>query len=150
MDGGEQMTHQHNTRQMLEQWEQVDPTLRTLLAPIHNDQQYQEALGVFETLMEVVEAGADPSTLELFSLIGENIQRYEQEHHAIPHSAPEDVLRFLMEQHGLTQAELPEIGSQGVVSEVLSGKRKLNVRQIQALSDRFRVVPTLFLTAGAV
>ena len=146
MDGGEQMTHQHrDIRQVIEQWERVDTTLRTLLAPIQSEQQHQEALTVFEALLEVVEAGSDPSTLELFSLIGENIQRYEQEHHAVPHSAPEDVLRFLMEQHRLTQGDLPEIGSQGVVSEVLSGKRKLNVRQIQALSERFRVLPTLFM-----
>lgn len=147
MDGGKQMTHQHyDTRHLIEQWEQVDTTLRTLLAPIQNKQQHHEALTLFEELLEVVERGADPSTLELFGLIGENIQRYEQEHHAIPFSGPEDVLRFLMDQHGLTQGDLPEIGSQGVVSEVLSGKRKLNVRQIQALSKRFRVAPALFMT----
>jgi HTH-type transcriptional regulator/antitoxin HigA len=35
-----------------------------------------------------------------------------------------------MEQHGLKQTDLREIGSQGVVSEILSGKRDLNVRQI--------------------
>ena len=146
MDGGEQMTHQHyDTRHLIEQWEQVDTTLRTLLAPIQNEQQYHEALTLFEKLMEVIERGPDASTLELFGLIGENIHRYEQEHHAIPYSAPEDVLRFLMEQHGLMQGDLPEIGSQGVVSEVLSGKRKLNVRQIRALSERFRVLPTLFM-----
>ena len=140
------MTHPHHgTRQVLEQWERVDTTLRSLLAPIQNEQGHQKALAVFEELMILVESGTDPSTLDLFSLIGENIQRYEQERHAVPHSAPEDVLRFLIEQHGLTQGDLPEIGSQGVISEVLSGKRKLNVRQIQALSERFRVLPTLFM-----
>jgi HTH-type transcriptional regulator/antitoxin HigA len=45
----------------------------------------------------------------------------------------------------LTQAELPEVGSQGVVSEVLSGKRELNVRQIRALAQRFRVSPAVFI-----
>lgn len=141
------MTHQHrDTQHVIEQWERVDTTLRTLLAPIQNEQQHQEALSIFGELMEVIEGVADSSTLELFGLIGENIQRYEREHHAIPYSAPEDVLRFLMEQHNLTQSDLPEIGSQGVVSEVLSGKRTLNVRQIQALSERFRVLPTLFMT----
>ena len=140
------MTHKHyDTRHIIEQWAQVDTALRTLLAPIQNQQQHHEALTLFEELLEAVEQGADSSTLELFGLIGENIQRYEQEHHAIPYSAPEDILRFLMGQHGLTQGDLPEIGSQGVVSEVLSGKRKLNVRQIQALSERFRVAPTLFM-----
>ncbi len=31
-----------------------------------------------------------------------------------------------MEQHGLKQGDMPDIGSQGVVSELLSGKRELN------------------------
>lgn len=144
------MTHQrHNTQRMIEQWGRIDTTLRALITPIQNEQQYQEALSLFEALMEVLERGPDPSALELFGLIGENIQRYEHEQHAVPHSAPEDVLRFFMEQHHLTQGDLPEIGSQGVVSEVLSGKRSLNVRQIQALSERFRVLPTLFLRDGS-
>lgn len=54
-------------------------------------------------------------------------------------------LSFLMEQQGLRQADLPEIGSQGVVSEVLAGKRALNVRQIRALAQRFGVSPATFV-----
>ncbi len=45
----------------------------------------------------------------------------------------------LMEEHGLRQSDLPEIVSQGVVSEVLAGKRRLNLRQVQALAARFSV-----------
>jgi HTH-type transcriptional regulator / antitoxin HigA len=50
-----------------------------------------------------------------------------------------------MEGHGLTQSDLPEIGSQGVVSEILRGKRELNVRQIRALAKRFHVSPGVFI-----
>ena len=50
-----------------------------------------------------------------------------------------------MEEHGLTQSDLAEIGSQGVVSEILSGKRELNVRQIRALAERFHVSPAVFV-----
>ena len=55
------------------------------------------------------------------------------------------MLRFLMEEHGLTQADLLEVGSQGVVSEILRGKRELNVRQIRALAKRFHVSPAVFV-----
>jgi HTH-type transcriptional regulator/antitoxin HigA len=34
---------------------------------------------------------------------------------------------------------LPEVNCQSVLSEILSGKRKLNVRQIGALATRFKV-----------
>ncbi len=50
-----------------------------------------------------------------------------------------------MQEHQLTQADLPEIGSQGIVSEVLSGKRELNIRMIRRLSDRFQVDPKVFI-----
>ena len=54
-------------------------------------------------------------------------------------------LKFLMAQHGLNQSDLPEIGSQGVVSEILSGKRELNIRQVRALSQRFGVSAATFV-----
>jgi HTH-type transcriptional regulator/antitoxin HigA len=50
-----------------------------------------------------------------------------------------------MEEHGLKQSDLPEIGSQGVVSEIPSGKRQLNVRQLKLLSERFKVSPAVFV-----
>jgi len=48
----------------------------------------------------------------------------------------------------LTQKDLPEIGAQSVVSAVLSGKRRLNVRQIARLSARFGLRADAFMTQG--
>ena len=50
-----------------------------------------------------------------------------------------------MAQYGINQSDLHEIGSQGVVSEILAGKRELNIRQVRALSQRFRVSPATFV-----
>ena len=63
----------------------------------------------------------------------------------MPEASPLGLLKFLMEQHDLSQGDLPEVGSQGVVSEILRGKRELNVRQIQALSRRFHLPGDAFL-----
>lgn len=48
-------------------------------------------------------------------------------------------LKFLIEQKNLKQSDLSEIEGQGVVSEILSGKRQLNLNQIKKLSERFHV-----------
>lgn len=56
-----------------------------------------------------------------------------------------DVLRQLMQEHGLTQSQLPEIGAQSVVSAVLAGKRQLNVRQIARLARRFKLPADVFV-----
>lgn len=49
-----------------------------------------------------------------------------------------------MEQHQLKQADLPEVGNQSVVSQILSGTRQLNVRQIHSLAKRFKVPAGVF------
>ena len=54
-------------------------------------------------------------------------------------------LKFLMEQHGLRQSDLTELGSQGVVSEILTAKRELNLREVRALAERFGVSVATFV-----
>jgi len=64
---------------------------------------------------------------------------------------PLAVLRAMMDQQGLTQSELAqEPGSQGVVSEILSGKRETNLRQMRALAVRFSVPVTAFVGGASV
>ena len=76
--------------------------------------------------------------------LGVLIEAYDEAHHAIPDASGVEMLKFLTEQRGLSQSEIPEVGSQGVVSEVLNGKRGLNKRQIEALSRRFHLSPAAF------
>jgi HTH-type transcriptional regulator/antitoxin HigA len=85
---------------------------------------------------------AQVEAIELLTLL---IERYEEENYSLPKAAPADVLRFLLSQHGLRQRDLAEdLGGASVVSEVLSGKRKLNAVHIEQLSKRFRVSPAVF------
>ena len=76
---------------------------------------------------------------------GKLIEGYETEHDPIPDARPADVSRFLMDQHGLKQADLPEVGAQSVVSAVPSGKRHLNIRQVASLSARFGIPADVFI-----
>ena len=95
-------------------------------------------------------AKADPTpdeeeAIELMTLL---IDRYEQEHYAVPEAEPADVLRFLLERNGLSQRDIaPELGSESTVSLVLSGKRQLNRDHIARLSRRFHVSPAVFFGA---
>ena len=56
-----------------------------------------------------------------------------------------EMLCFFMERDNLRQQDLPEIGNQAKVSEILSGRRAINLRQAKALSKRFNVDVALFL-----
>jgi HTH-type transcriptional regulator/antitoxin HigA len=81
----------------------------------------------------------------LVDIVGDLVEDYETEQHSLLETTGIEALKFLMEQHGLKQGDLEEIGSQGVVSEILTGKRELNVRQVRALSERFGVSTATFL-----
>jgi HTH-type transcriptional regulator/antitoxin HigA len=80
----------------------------------------------------------------LLNLIYANIDFYEKHAYPVEHSSSEELLAFLMEQHDLTQNDLPEIGSQPHVSKILSGERNLTKDQIAVLSERFGVSPAVF------
>jgi HTH-type transcriptional regulator/antitoxin HigA len=99
----------------------------------------------------VNEVGDNPKDprYRLIETLSVLIEAYDREHHSLPEASSIEVIRFLMEEHGLTQKDLPEIGSQGVVSEVLAGRRALNIRQIQGLAARFGVDPGAFLTMAS-
>jgi HTH-type transcriptional regulator/antitoxin HigA len=117
----------------------------TDIAPIRDEAHYQRMVATLEALLEV--AGSDEShpAMELVDVVGDLVEDYEAAHHTLPQAHGREALAFLMAQHSLRQADLPELGSQGVVSEILSGKRELNVRQIRALGERFGVSAATFL-----
>jgi len=46
---------------------------------------------------------------------------------------------------GLSQSDIPEVGSQGVVSEILNGKRELNIRQARSSAEKFKVSSVVFV-----
>ena len=97
---------------------------------------------------QLLDAGAADESLPLGDLanaLGAVIGDYEDLHNPALEITPAATLRFLMQQHQLTQSDLPEIGSQGVVSEILRGKRELNVRQIKKLAGRFQVSAVVFI-----
>ena len=59
---------------------------------------------------------------------------------------PVELLRYLMEQNDMSTSDLGHVlGSRGLASEVLNGKRGLSKALIRRLSERFRVDPALFL-----
>ena len=128
------------TNQIQTHWESISPLLT-----IRDESEYEAAIERMNQLLDEIGTDESHPLYSLLDTLGTLIQAYEEEHLSIPEVNGAEVLRFLMEEHNLTQSELPEVGSQGVVSEVLSGKRELNVRQIRALAERFKVSAAAFV-----
>ena len=113
---------------------------------------YEQALELVESLLEEAQDSVEDPLNAVIDMLGHAIEVYEGknselaafEKRAMNHPGDLAMLRLLMDQHGLGTADLPEIGSKSMVSRVLSGKRGLSKKHIQALSERFGIDPGLF------
>jgi HTH-type transcriptional regulator / antitoxin HigA len=74
------------------------------------------------------------------------IEQYETENYPLGEAKPYEILQHLMESSGTKQADLVGIiGSSGMVSEVVNGKRSISKAQAKALGKYFQVLPSLFI-----
>lgn len=123
----------------------VWPTVSKVVSTIHSERHYKRAVKMLDQLIDDVNEKSDPVKESLIDTLGTLIKDYEDRNIEEPKGDPIGVLKYLLEEHGLTQKDLNEIGSQGVVSEILNRKRQLNLRQVVALSKRFSVSPSVFI-----
>jgi HTH-type transcriptional regulator/antitoxin HigA len=121
-------------------WATIQPILT-----IHSEADYDRAVLALNELLDEVGTDEQHPLYDLLDTLGTVIAAYEAEHMQLPAVHGREALAYLMEEHNLRQSSLPEIGSQGVISEILSGKRELNVRQVRALAERFGVGAEVFI-----
>ena len=111
---------------------------------IHNEREleaYTDAL--FELTALKRPSRSEREAIELLTLL---IERYEQEHYPSPAADAVSLVRFLIENEGLSQRDLiPEFGTESAVSMFLRGRRKLNLAQVRRLSARFKLPADVFL-----
>jgi len=128
-----------NVSDILAPWGAVNTALG-LGSPIRDAAHYDEMLTFIDECFERFRADDGHPIFVLVDLVALRIREYEDRVHPWPDAGtPQSRLAFLMEQHGLRQCDLPEVGAQSVVSAVLAGKRSLNLRQARALAQRFHV-----------
>lgn len=127
-------------------WEAFQKKLPTRISVIRTEDQYDAAVQMMDKLLDEIGDNEQHKLIDMLDVLTQLIEDYESQHHAIPDAAPKEVLRLLMEQHGLKQADLAaELGGQPVVSAILNGDREINVRQAKELAKRFGVSAGVFI-----
>ena len=121
------------------------PNIQSVFSVPHNEKDYNNLVNLLDSLIDEVGNNESHLLSPLMETIGSLIEAYESQNYPDTEGDPIHTLKTLMEEHGLRQSDLPEIGSQGVVSEIISGKRQLNVRQLKLLGERFKVSPAVFV-----
>ena len=109
---------------------------------IDSDAELARAHALVDRLWDSSEP-ADQARLEAQARL---IAAYEERKWPRRPSSTAELIRHLMDQHGLRRADMvPILGTPSRVSEVLRGKKGLSMAMVQRLRARFRVPADLLL-----
>ena len=114
---------------------------------IQTEEENEKALEIAGRLMKKGDGRLSPEEGRLLDLLSTLIEDFEEKAYPMgQNSNPSVALRELMFEHKLKQTDVLDVfGSQGVVSQVLNGKREISKSQARKLSARFRLPVDIFI-----
>jgi HTH-type transcriptional regulator / antitoxin HigA len=115
------------------------------LRPLRTDDELDAASQFIDEL--TVRDDLSAAEFDYLDVLGDLVEKYEDEHVEMPHVSDAAMLRSLMDEKGVRQADLVRgTGiSKTVLSLILNGKRELTREHIATLSKYFEVDPAAFL-----
>ena len=115
------------------------------LRSIRSGAEYDRVVGLMNGLIDVVGDDESHPLAGLLDLVGDLVGEYDAKRFAIEASKPREVLRYLIEQNNLKQADLDNIVPQGNLSAILAGKRQISRELAKKLAKRFKVNVGVFV-----
>ena len=112
---------------------------------IRSEDDYRHVCAMVEALLEAIGDDESHPLADVLDFLSDQIKAYEDEHYPIPDAEPREVLRFLMDQHGLKQEDLADCAPQSRISDILNGKRPVSKSIAKKLAGRFNVSAGLFI-----
>ena len=116
-------------------------------AAIETEADNEKALAIIDRLMSKGEDDLSPEEDRMLRLLAVLVEDFEEKAYPMGETSnPAVAVRELMREHELKQTDMLDIfGSQGVVSQVLNGKREISKSQARKLSERFRLPIDVFI-----
>jgi HTH-type transcriptional regulator/antitoxin HigA len=112
---------------------------------VHTEGDYAQARATIDALLEEIGDNQSHPLADVLDYLADQVKAYEDENFQIPEAEPSEVLRFLMEQHGLKQEDLGDCAPQSRISDILNNKRSISKEIAKRLAHRFSVRADLFL-----
>ena len=123
----------------------ADLLVEALPAAITSDEELERFTAIVDKLAVKKDLSLEES--RLLDLLSTLIEVYEDERYPIPDAPPHVMIQGFMQDYGLRNKDLePVLGSSGVTSEVISGRRKPSKRQVKKLASFFGVSPEFFVS----
>ncbi|NEP56619.1 MAG: transcriptional regulator [Symploca sp. SIO2G7] len=112
---------------------------------ITSEGEYNRTIASIEQMMVRGEE-LTPEEISLLELLSILVEIYEDSQFPVEPSSPQNILLHLMDARELKQSDLVGvIGSKGIVSEIVNGKRSISKAQAKALGEFFHISPALFI-----
>lgn len=112
---------------------------------VHNEEEYAQATVTITVLLDEIGDDENHPLADVLDYLSDQVKAYEDGHFSIPKAEPHDVLRFLMDQHGLRQEDLGDCAPQSRISEILAGKRSISKEIAKRFAKQFNVHADIFL-----
>jgi len=112
---------------------------------IRSEADYAQIGATVQALLDEIGDDEAHPLADVLDYLSGQMQAYEDEHCPIPDAEPREVLRFLMDQHGLKQEDLADCAPQSRISDILNGRRSVSKEIAKKLARRFNVGADLFL-----
>ncbi|HEV3023358.1 MAG TPA: helix-turn-helix domain-containing protein [Pirellulales bacterium] len=115
------------------------------LTSIRNDKELDTAEAVIDTLLR---EDLDDGALAYLDALSDLVIVYEQEYHAVPPLAPHELLAHILDERGMSQADLARTTglAKATVSDLVTGKRHFTVNQMHTVANVFGLTATVFMS----
>lgn len=113
--------------------------------PITSEDEVLERALLMDEMLDSAKSESDIAVV-FANAIADRIEEFEK-NIEYPYMSGADRLRGLMEIKNLTQGDLKDIAPQSVISEILSGKRTINLKQAKGFSNYFGLPLDMFVAA---
>ena len=105
--------------------------------PIKTEKDYDLALERINILFDAKPNTKEGDELDILVTL---VEKYEHIHYPIPEPDPIEAIKFMMQQNGLTDADLGVIlNSRSRVTEIFKRRRALTIKQIRVLTETLHI-----------
>ncbi|MDC9605918.1 hypothetical protein WDV76_04760 [Xenorhabdus griffiniae] len=127
--------------------EQISPLallFSACIEPVENDDDLSARMALIDELYSYAE-NTEHAAAKFADFITDRVYEYEAKNRQVPNVTPREALSYLMKERGIRQLDLRDIANQSVISEILHGKRSMNIGQVKGFAKFFNVPVETFM-----
>jgi HTH-type transcriptional regulator/antitoxin HigA len=116
------------------------------LRPIRAKKELDQAIAMLDSLSDREELA--PEEQDYKRVLASLVREYEKEHYSMPPVSGAEMLRYLIEINGPSQADVSAATgiAESTLSGILTGKRQLGAKYMGPLARHFHVSPGVFVS----